>query len=243
MNELIIKDGIEYHYNIVQGTDEWLRLKHGVLSASTLKNVITPAKLELSKAAATRLFYDEILSQRIDPTLPDNFMSYDMRRGHEDEPYAVQAYAERYKVEGQYCGFIINTKLGFPFGFSPDWLVGDDGFVEVKSKLPKYQIQTILNHICGRTEDVIPSENMMQCQAGLFVTERKWCDFISYCNGNMMMTSRVFPDPKYQAAIRAAAINFEQVLQENMRLYEDAVANDPRLTPTERRIIEQEITV
>lgn len=234
---------IEYHFDIVQGTDEWHRIRHGMITASTFKNIITPAKLELSKAAATRLFYDDILSQRIDETIQPGYLSYDMMRGHEDEPYAVQQYEKEYNKQAKYCGFIINHKLGFPLGFSPDALIGDDGFVEIKSKEPKHQVKTILDHICGRTDDPIPMEHMIQVQAGLFITERDWCDFISFCNGNQMMTVRVEPIEKYQEAIEKAAIEVEKILAENLEKYMDAAENDPRLTLTPRRVVETEMVI
>lgn len=236
-------DDIKYYYDITQGTDEWLKIKHGVLSASVFKNVITAKKLELSTSSNARLFYDDILSQRIDETIQHNYMSYDMMRGHEDEPYAVQQYAKEYNRKTKYCGFIINNTLGFPFGYSPDALVGDDGLLEIKSRIPKYQIKTIMDHITRRTAEIIPSEYMMQLQAGLFVSGRKWIDFISFCNGNQMVTIRVELDPKFQDAIQEAAIAFEEILQENMKKYKDAVANDPRLTLTPRRIIETEMVI
>ena len=238
-----MSDHITYYNDIVQGTTEWLTLKLGVLSASTLKNVITAKTLKLSKAASNRLFYDEILSQRIDGTVQDSFMSYDMQRGHEDEPYAVAAYegATGHKVD--HCGFIVNDSLGFPLGFSPDGLVGDDGFIEIKSRVPKYQIKTILDHIAGRTDELMPSEFAMQPQCGFFVTGRKWCDFISFCNGLPMVIIRVFPNEEMQLAIHDAAIAFEQTLQENMEKYKAALAHDPRLIPTERREIETEMVI
>lgn len=234
-------EDIKYYYDITQGSDDWLRLKHGVLSASVFKNVITAKTLKLSAAEKTKVFYDEILSQRIDKTIQYNFMSYDMMRGHEDEPYAVQQYEKEYKREYTLCGFIINNTLGFPVGYSPDALIGDDGLLEIKSRSPKYQIKTILDHITGRTDEIIPSEYMMQLQAGLFVSGRKWIDFVSFCNGNQMVTIRVEPDPKIQEAIEKAAIGFEKVLQENMAKYKVAVANDPRLTLTPRRKIETDM--
>lgn len=236
------KQNIEYYYDIVQNTDEWLEIKQGVLSASTLKNVITAKTLKLSKAANTRLFYDDILSQRIDPTIIRGFTSYDMQRGHDDEPYAVAQYEKEYNQTVKHCGFVINRTLGFDFGYSPDGLVGDDGLIEIKSKVVKHQVKTILDHICGRTDELIPNEHMMQVQAGLFITGRKWCDFISFCNGNQMMTIRVTPIPEYQEAIIAAAVSFEETMQENMDLYLKAVKEDPRLTLTPRRkIIEADI--
>lgn len=227
---------IEYFYDVVQGTDEWLRLKHGVLSASLLRQVITPKNLTLSSAQTTKLFFDDLLSQRVDDTLPDNFVSYAMQRGLDDEPYAVQQYAREYNAEYKYCGFIINHSLGFPLGLSPDTLIGADGLLEIKSREPKYQVQTILNHIAGRTDEIIPSEFMLQVQTSLFVSERDWCDFISFCNGFPMVTIRVEPDPIFQEAISDAAIAVERILRKNQQDYEKAL-NDPRLTPTERREI------
>jgi len=238
-----MNDQIKYYYDIVQGSPEWLHLKHGVLSASTLKNVITLKTLKLSAAANMRTFYDDILSQRIDETLQDNYVSYDMQRGLDDEVYAVQQYAKEYNAEYKYCGFVINRELGFPLGWSPDALIGDEGSVEIKSKVPKLQIKTILDHICGRTDDIIPSENMMQVQGSFVVSKRKWCDFISFCNGNQMVTIRVEPIEKYQDAIKEAATVFEETLQKNMKLYQEAVKNDPRLTLTKRRIIEEDIKI
>lgn len=234
---------IEYYYDIVQGTDEWLRIKHGVVSASVFKNIITAKTLKLSMAEKTTTFFDQILSERVDETIYPSFVNYAMERGLEDEPYAVQQYAEEYNQEYKYCGFVINRQLGFPLGFSPDALIGEDGFIEIKSKQPNLQIKTILDHVCGRSKDLIPSEHMMQCQAGLFVTQREWCDFISFCNGFPMATIRVHPIDRFQEAIANAAIEVEEVLQQNQRDYECAVKNNPQLTITPRRIVDTEIVI
>ena len=234
---------IKYYLDVVQGTDPWLRIKHGVVSASTFKNIITPKRLELSTGAKTVIFYDEILSQRIDPTLQPHYMSYDMMRGYDDEPYAVEQYEREYGNTVKHCGFVTNSALGFPVGYSPDGLVGDDGLIEIKSKLPKLQTKVILDHIVGRLDELIPNEHMMQIQVGLWVTKRKWCDFISFCNGHPMVTIRVDPIAKYQDAIEVAAVEFEKIMQESMAKYKSAIATDSRLTITEMREIENEMVI
>ena len=236
-----IENGIEYYFDIVQGTDDWYRIRHGLLTASTLKNVITPGKLTPSASAKTKLFYDEILSQRIDETIQPSYVSDDMMRGHEDEPYAIEQYEQEYGHEVRHCGFIINRELGYPLGYSPDGLVGKDGLVEVKSRSPKHQVRTILDHIIGRSKDTIPADNIMQAQGGLFSTKRKWMDFVSFCNGNQMATIRVEPMPLYQEAIEEAVHHFEKILKENMEKYLEAAKNDPRLTLTPRRKTEMVI--
>jgi len=238
MENLSMDKDIEYFYDINQLTDEWLQLKLGILSASILKNVITAKTLKVSASKTNRLFYDEILAQRIDGEIDrDSFTSYAMQRGLDDEPYAIKQYEDEYGKKVRRCGFVINKTLGFPFGYSPDGLVGDDGLIEIKSREPKYQIQTILDHMAGRSEDIIPSEFMMQIQTGLFVSGRKWCDFISFCNGFQMVRIRVYPIPDFQEAIKEAASDFEDVLEDNMKLYQKAVKENEGLTPTTRRKI------
>ena len=72
------------------------------------------------------------------------------------------------------------------------------------------------------------------------MSERKWCDFISYSAGLPMVVIRVYPDCRVQEAIVEAAACFEARLAEKMALYRDAIGSQGKLIPTERRI-EQEI--
>jgi len=230
-------NGIEYYYNLAQLSDEWMELKLGMLSASQLKNVITAKTLKISASEKSRLFYDDILSQRIDGEINrDGYFGWDMQRGLDDEEYAVKQYEKEYGDKITRCGFVINRKNGFNFGWSPDGLIDDDGSIEIKSRVPKYQIQTILDHVCGRTEDPVPTDFMMQLQGGLYCSERKYVKFISFCNGNPMVTIDVEPIAKFQDKIHEAVTGFEKVLKENHEKYLEAV-KDPRLTPTPRRKI------
>lgn len=234
-----MNDHIKYHFDIFQGTDEWLKLKMGVLSASEFKKIITPANLKLSSSQDAKAHYDDILAQRIDPTLQYNYMSDDMMRGHDDEPYAIEVYEEKYDRKVKNCGFITNSEFGGTIGYSPDGLVGDDGLIEIKSRSPKLQTKTILDHIAGRTEDLIPKDYMMQVQSGLLISGRKWTDFISYCNGHPMVCIRVYPISEIIDAIRASVSIFELALQQNLIDYNKAVENDFRLTKTVRREIQE----
>jgi len=73
-------------------------------------------------------------------------------------------------------------------------------------------------------------------QTGLLVSERKWCDFVSFSAGLPMFTKRVFPDEEVQGAIIAAASKFHDKLNEEYaRIVERMSDPDYRLIPTERR--------
>lgn len=224
---------IKYHHDILQGSEEWLNLRLGILTASEMKHILTP-KLKIADNAATKTHLYELLAQRITGYVEPHYISDDMLRGHRDEEIARELYAENFNPVTE-CGFITNNKLGFIIGYSPDALVGDDGLIEIKSRRQKYQMETILN-------SVAPDDYMLQLQTGLFVSERKWIDFISYCGGMRMITIRVYPDDKIQAAIIEAACQFEDKLQELLGRYNDIIANNKNLIETEREI-EMEIIV
>ena len=178
--------------------------------------VLSAKKLQVSSSIEAKKFYYDILSQIIDPTPRDNYISYDMQRGHDDEPYAVKAYEKKTGLDVTHCGFIENSSFGRKVGYSPDGLVGDDGLIEIKSRTPELQTKTIMDHVAGRSADLIPSEFMMQCQAGLLISGRKWLDFNSFCNGHPLVTIRVEPIPAFQDAIMFAIVHFNKIMEENL---------------------------
>lgn len=225
---------IQYHEEVVQGSDEWFDLRRGILTASETKMILTPT-LKVADNDKTRTHLYELLAQRISGYVEPTYVSDDMMRGHEDEVLARIAYSEKYAPVHD-MGFVTNDRFGFVLGCSPDGLVGEDGMIECKSRKQKYQVQTILS------KDM-PSDYMLQVQTALLVTERKWCDFITYSGGLPMFTHRIFPDYKIQEAIVQAATQFYAKMDEMQKEYE-AILADPamRLIPTERTI-EEEIVV
>ena len=228
---------ITHHNDIIQGSDEWLQLRCGILTASEMKLIITPANLKPASNDKERAHLYELAAQRITNYVEPHYISDDMLRGSMDEIEARNVYVEKYG-DVEEVGFITNDKFGFTIGYSPDGLIGDDGAIECKSRRQKYQIETIL-------ADAMPSDYLIQVQTGLLVSERKWIDFVSYCGGLPMFIKRVYPDPVVQDAIITAAGSFEQRLLAAMEKYGAAIADtDKRLIPTERKIyVEQEMTI
>ena len=229
------KDGhITFHPELIQGSDEWLALRLGILTASEIKHILTAKTLKKSSNDRERQHVFDILSQRITDYVEPHYVSDDMIRGRDDEIEARAQYAKHY-APVQEVGFITNDRFGFTIGYSPDGLVGDDGLIECKSRRAKYQVQTI-------AENEVPEEFILQIQTGLLVSERKWIDFVSYSGGLPMFVKRVYPDPTIQAAIIDAATDFEQRVEERARQYHATIAAMPVLIPTERKI-EQEMFV
>lgn len=222
---------IHYHPDLIQGTEAWLAARCGILTASEMKLIITPT-LKVASNDKERAHVWELAAQRITKYVEPTYIGDDMLRGMEDEIQARALYHETYAPVTE-MGFITNDKWGFTIGASPDGLVGDDGLIECKSRRQKYQIETLASL-------AMPDDYWIQVQTLLLVSERAWCDFISYSGGLPMVTLRVFPDEKVQAAIVDAATAFEERVALRIAQYRDTLASDARLIPTERRI-EQEM--
>lgn len=187
---------IKIHNNILQGTEEWLKLRLGILTGTKFAGLVTPLG-KVSEAKAVDSVRFNLLAERIQQRIEPEYLSYDMERGSVLEEYARKIYSEEV-AEVKEAGFITNSTLGFNVGFSPDGLVGSDGMIEMKSRLAKYTLKTLLS-------GVTPSEFVLQCQVGLFVSGRDWIDYISYTPGIPLAIVRNVPCPKMQGAIKAAA--------------------------------------
>lgn len=209
---------IEYP-DLIQGTDEWLEQRRGIVTASVVGKLITPSTIKPAKNDTSRTLTAQLVAERITGWIDPVFVSDDMLRGTEDEPRAVAKYEEHYAPVTT-TGFMVRDDWGFRIGYSPDGLVSDDGLVEVKAPRAKKHLTTIL-------ADEVPPEHIAQLQCGLLVSGREWIDFISWCGGMPMWVRRVTPDQRWFDAIREAVELFEETAAEMVAGYEAAVVGLP----------------
>lgn len=217
--------------DLIQGTDEWLDQRRGMVTASVVGQLITPKTIKPCSNDSSRALTAQLVAERITGWTDPTYVNDDMLRGIEDEPRAVDIYSEHYAPVTR-VGFVVRDDWGFRIGYSPDGLVGDDGLVEVKSRRPKKHLQTIL-------EDAVPPENMAQLQCGLLVSGRKWIDYVSYCGGMPLYRKRVTPDQCWQDAIVAAVRSFEETAAAMVSAYQQMTAG----LPATERVIEQEMVI
>ncbi len=220
---------IQHHPEILQGSDAWLAIRCGVLTASEIRLIMSPTTLKPARNDTSRAHLYELLAQRITQHVEPRYVSDDMIRGQTDEIEARALYSRHFAPVTE-LGFITRDCWGFTIGYSPDGLVGDDGLIECKSRRQKYQTETLIS-------GAVPSEHVLQCQTGLLVSGRQWLDYVSYCAGMPMAVIRVWPDETVQAAIVEAASVFEEALANRLEAYRAALSADgARLVATERRI-------
>lgn len=207
--------------DLEQGSEAWHDQRRGMVTASVVSQLITASTLKVANNDTSRGLIATLVAERITGYTEPSYMSDDMLRGVMHESIARDRYAEVNKVTVTEVGFMILTlDGGAELGFSPDGLIGDDGLLEIKCPRAKTHIRTIAT---GR----VPQHYMAQCQAGLFVSGRKWIDFVSFCAGQPMWTKRVHPDPKWQAVIAEAVAAFEQAAEQMASDYLGAVVGLP----------------
>jgi len=206
-------------YNMEQGSDEWLQARCGIVTASVIGQLITPSTLKVANNQTSRSKLYELAAERISGRVEDTPISWQMERGNEEEERARDMYVEHYAPVEQ-VGFIVRDVNGVKLGFSPDGLVGDDGLVEFKSRSPKIHVQHVL-------ADRVPPENMAQVMTGLYVTERKWCDYASFSNGNAFWVKRVYPDQQWFDVIEKALEQAEETIDQYVAAYNEAVTGLP----------------
>lgn len=154
-----------------QGTEEWFQARLGVPSASKTNDILSGGK------GITRKTYMRKLAGEIITGEPaESYTNIHMERGQLLEPEVVALYESEREVVTEKVGFIIADLGGHEFGASPDRLVGDDGIIEIKTRLAHLQIELL-------ESGEIPSENIKQVKSQLIVSGREWCDYISYCPG------------------------------------------------------------
>lgn len=212
------------HNEIEQGTDEWMDVRRGMVTASAVGQLITAATRKPANNDASRGLTHTLVAERITGFTEPTYATRDMERGTFDEPEARATYNEHIAPVVE-CGFMVRDDWGYQIGYSPDGLVGGDGLIEIKSRRQKVQLATILTN-------EVPPENMAQCQAGLLVSGRDWCDYVSYCGGMPLYTKRVYPDPEWHTAILEAVATFE----ERARLITDDYRKKTKGLPETKRI-------
>ena len=229
---------IKYFPELIQGSDEWLAARIGILTASEVHKILTPT-LKIADNDKTRAHVYELLAQRITQYVEPTYIGDAMIRGHEDEVWARMTYSE-HVAPVEDIGFVTNDQWGVKLGYSPDGMVGADGLIECKSRRQGLQVKTIVENVAVDQGETIPAEHLLQLQTGLLVTERKWIDYISYSGGLPMVVIRVWPNPQVQAAIIEAAQDFEARIAEKLAQFRAAeTVQYVRLIPTERRITQE----
>jgi hypothetical protein len=165
--------------NHAQGSDEWLKARLGVATASNFDKIITSTGKE---SATLEKYALQLATEKMLVELEPSYKSDAMSRGNELEPVARETYQQATFEQVQEVGLMLSDCGNY--GYSSDGLIGDDGLIEIKCPLATTHFKYLLDNKC-------PTDYWQQVQGGLWVSDRNWIDFVSF-NPNFKEDRQLF---------------------------------------------------
>lgn len=162
---------------------EWKEKRLGMITGSNFGKLVKTAgkeglKLSTSKTAKDLMYkiaWERLLKQgNISNGLGRlNVSSQSMNHGNDYEGEAIMKYQE---LTGNKIDYVQNfVELDEFIGGTPDAYVGKDGLIEVKCPWNGG------NHLQSMLDEVVYNpEYIYQMQGYMWITGRKWCDFVTY---------------------------------------------------------------
>lgn len=204
---------------IEQRSESWFDARAGRITASRMCDVMAftagegewksgPRKGQKKVSVPLKARTDyirQLATERLTLKTKNQVKAAALAWGQEIEPEAQSAYEVERGVLVMPATFMLHPAYEY-IGASPDFLVGDDGGGEIKCPFAREtHMDTLL--------DGLPPEHIEQIQGGLWVTSRKWWDFVSYQpdfpERTRIYIQRVERDDEYIAKLEEACISLE----------------------------------
>lgn len=190
-----------------QGSDAWLKLRSGRITASNMHRLVTPlGKIRTGEGPETMLC--EMVAERLlgEPLPQSTF--FNGEQGNLIEESARPAFTLETGLDVQQIGFI-ETDDGAA-GCSPDGIiVGQECGLEIKCPMLPTAIKYLIS-------GEVPPDYVLQIQTSLFVTGWQMWKFMSFRRGWPPLILDIEPDDKIQDAISEAVAAFTARLDEAM---------------------------
>lgn len=187
-----------------QNSTEWYQARLGIPTASMFATVMAVG-VKGGKSLTRIAYLNKLAGEILTGEPMENYVSADMERGKLMEDEARDLYTFETGSEPQRVGFVRNGEKGA----SPDSLIGESGGLEIKSAAAHIQVARLL-------DGGLPSEHKAQVQGSLWVCEREWWDFCSYCPKLPLLQVRVHRDEEYIAKIAREVDLFNTELQQTV---------------------------
>ena len=161
------------YYDVQQGTEEWLELRAGCITASSFKSLVT-SRGEKATAFTRDTYLNQVIAERLTGKPVDTFKNADMERGNEREGAARDLFAAIMEVDVKEIGFHLHSD--YDIGCSPDGLFtleSADTGVEIKSPRASTHVRYMRNK-------KLPVEYVQQVQLSMWLLEVDRYFFFSY---------------------------------------------------------------
>lgn len=167
---------MKIYKDIQQHSQEWIDIRKGKITGSVITKLVSPLTLKASDSKTSEAALLKIIASKYAIKDSDSFETYAMAKGTELEPRARDFYSlETMQIVDEVA--FIESDCGM-YGMSPDGLVGDDGFIEIKCpnqtnffKAKLTQGKSLLIDDCYKLQILI---------AFVLNDNFKWCDLVVY---------------------------------------------------------------
>jgi putative phage-type endonuclease len=157
---------------LIQGTAEWMQARCGSVGASQVSDLMSKGKNGAESTGYANL-RAKMVAERLSGCVIEGYTNGYMERGNTDESAAREVYEFVTGNIVEQVGLIRHPTIPF-FHASPDGLIGDDGMLELKRKIPALHIAYLL-------KNEVPTEYRKQMTAQLACSGRQFVEFASYC--------------------------------------------------------------
>jgi len=189
--------------------------KKGYVTGGRFKAMMTGGRGGKAWGKTSRKLAIRIAAERMGIIeLEDGYTTEAMQRGLEQEPVAIEAYERETFTEVHGQQEFQQHQTYEWVGCTPDGLIQDDGLLEVKNP----NTETHLFHVLNGSQ---LKKYKDQIQGSLWVTDRSYCDFVSFdsrIEGNLnLKITRVKRDEEYINEMQERYLAFEEKVQEYIK--------------------------
>jgi len=193
----------------------------GWISASNAKKIMTTGRKKDEMYGDTFFSYArQLAAARIGYDITKDISSLSsVEWGLENEWLAVESYCERFLSDVKYpVEFQPHPEYPDSVGCTPDAYVGSDGLIEVKCPDSN-------NHLDNVLDNKQLDDYFAQIQFQLWVTGRKWCDWVSFDprapEPIKLHVVRVERDEAFISQLSERVIYLEQCVNEQLELIKE----------------------
>lgn len=217
-----------------QGTSDWRQYRAGSVTGSGFSDVLMKLKSG-AESKVKQTYRMQLLAERITGLPAPEIYAPALAWGKENEDIARTAYEMYMAKQGtpvfvKQAGFIQHKTLDW-VGVSVDGLVGEHGIIEIKNPWnTANHLLTIINAskvlaaaLLNAQDDPlvpVPPEHLPQIQGNLWVTERDFCDFISFDvrvpEHLQLYVARVYRDEAYIKNLETEVVKFLNEIEGNV---------------------------
>ncbi len=159
-------------HNFEQRSPEWYKIREGRITGTSIASCLGKSTLATTVKSIDSLAL-KLATESLIGVIEDDYVSFDMQRGIDQEPMAFEAFKSLKATEFidvKNVGFV---SQGFNIGFSPDGILSNDEGLEIKCPNPANYFKVV-------AKDFIDDKHYAQMQFGMFITGFKKWHYVNY---------------------------------------------------------------